>query len=547
MGTGEPSSGAPAQRTVPAGRGGNGRWLAWALQGLWGGGRQRRQAPGALSWDGTERRRGSPQATPAAPRADADAVLAMALRLLRAHELPSRSAAEQALCHLLAAVLRAPAVYIAHEERRSHWLRFTAGAGPATDWLRTVRVSSRADLPEGRGAAGSAMRSGGVQRSRVADSRFGPWAATARQQGIGGVVVCGARCGDGQAVLLGLLHGVHAEPSARLGEVLQHLVDELAALLERRREAALRQAAQGLLRAQHRLQCELPGLDSETAVIRVATDILRREVDLPGLELLAMPGACAPWTRPDARPDAPHQAGRETSTPALSRPCGQPQWALAAPDGSRAYGVLRLADDEPAGEGESAQALQRIADVVGDALHRLRSQRLQRCSGLRDPRTGLLGRRALLLRLEQILAAPTLRAGGPALCLLELQAIAAVRARWGHDAAESVYYACAMRLREQLGDVARVARAGRAGFALLFDWVASPRDAQRLAERALAALGRPSSCAGCIEAACCGLPVRVGLALAEPGRDDSRVAWQAARLALQRAGEAAGPAAPPVG
>ena len=395
-----------------------GRWLTGALQRLW-------RAPRAGSpmsvpppWDGTERRRGSRRRAQAAPRADADALLAVALRVLRDSRAQGSAAVEQTLCHLLAAMLQARAVYVAQSTRPGAWLEFAASAGPAASWLRDIRVSSRADLPEGRGAAGTAWRSGGAQCCAVGESRFGPWAAGARRHGIGGVLVCAARGGAGETVLLGVLHAEQAAPSQHLAEVLQQIVDELAACRPRRDDAA---------------------------------------------------------------------------APGSPRP------------------------SEPA-----------------------------RGTHLRDPRTGLFKRRALLLRLDLLLAAPSSRAGGPALCLLELQAIAAVRARWGRDAAESVYYACAVRLREQLGDAAQVARAGRAGFALLFDRAATPRDAQRLAERALAALGQPSSCAGCAEAACCGLPVRVGLAVAEPGRDDARAAWQAACRALLRAGEAPGPAASPV-
>lgn len=409
----QPASPAPGQPAAQSARSG-GRWLARALRQLCAGRGERTQPLAAQLWDGSERRRARQQQAPASPRADADAVLAVAQRMLRDHRAPAPDAVAQTLCELLSALLNARVVYVALPVASSPWLCFVASAGPAAAWLEQVRVSGRADLPEGRGAAGTALRSGRVQHWASADQRFGPWSAGARRQGIGGVLACAARTGEGQAIVLGLLHAEPSKPSLRLGEVLQQLVDELA--------------------ARH--------------------------------------------------------------------------WRGAAPP------------------------------------QRVLSHEAWLSASRRDPRTGLLNRRTLLARLERLLAAPVQPPGMPALCLLELEALAEVRARWGRDAAESVYYACAMRLRESLSDVARVARAGRAGFALLFEPVASSQQAEWLAARALAAVGAPVAGAGCTAAACCGLDVRVGLALAVAGRDSARATWRAARLSLQRACTCSAPAAP---
>jgi diguanylate cyclase (GGDEF)-like protein len=143
-----------------------------------------------------------------------------------------------------------------------------------------------------------------------------------------------------------------------------------------------------------------------------------------------------------------------------------------------------------------------------------------------DSLTGLANRRAFLAELEARLAAPGL-ARPFALALLDLDGFKPINDTFGHAAGDSLLIEVAVRLRQEAGAGALVARIGGDEFALILP-CGNERAVVRAGERVCAALGRPYPIDGREFAisACC------GLTMIEPGASDVTTALSHGDAAL---------------
>ncbi len=167
-------------------------------------------------------------------------------------------------------------------------------------------------------------------------------------------------------------------------------------------------------------------------------------------------------------------------------------------------------------EGLGWGAATRLVETVFGAVRRRSPQGAQPAwLLLRDPLTGLYSRDALLRSMAREIAVAPMRAPRSALLLVAVDGIGAAQDRWGGEAADSLRYSSAVRLRERLRDAQCLSRVGSAEYALLLHGVDGAHGAarmQRLLGAVRLALQTPSASA-CGISHCCDRPLRFGWAL----------------------------------
>lgn len=146
-------------------------------------------------------------------------------------------------------------------------------------------------------------------------------------------------------------------------------------------------------------------------------------------------------------------------------------------------GVQEFLVKSELGPGSLARALERARGRKDAEL------RLERDAS-RDPLTGLYNRRAFLDRLRARCSRASRASSRLAVVYLDLDGFKPINDTHGHRSGDTVLCAVAERLQVATRNYDAVARLGGDEFALLLEDIGDPKDAQVVAERALAAVSR---------------------------------------------------------
>ncbi|MBI4989503.1 MAG: diguanylate cyclase [Rhodocyclales bacterium] len=155
-----------------------------------------------------------------------------------------------------------------------------------------------------------------------------------------------------------------------------------------------------------------------------------------------------------------------------------------------------------------------------------------------DTLTGLPNRRLLGDRAEQALALARRSGHLVALLLLDLDDFKIINDTDGHSAGDTVLVAIAQRLRSLVREIDTVARLGGDEFVILLQEMAHPRDATRVAEKAIEAIREPVEAGGRRYL----LGVSVGIAHFPDHAASMEGLMQKADIAMYRAKQAGGAA-----
>ncbi|HWG93661.1 MAG TPA: EAL domain-containing protein, partial [Mycobacteriales bacterium] len=151
-----------------------------------------------------------------------------------------------------------------------------------------------------------------------------------------------------------------------------------------------------------------------------------------------------------------------------------------------------------------------------------------------DPLTGLANRTAFSVQCERALSAAARHGRRTGLLLVDLDHFKAVNDTLGHQAGDALVVEVARRLRAVARPEDTVARLGGDEFVLLLEDLGSAADADRVADRVLAALGGPLELTGHGEVV---VGCSIGVAVVDPaaGPCDPEELYRQADLALYRA------------
>jgi diguanylate cyclase (GGDEF)-like protein len=145
-----------------------------------------------------------------------------------------------------------------------------------------------------------------------------------------------------------------------------------------------------------------------------------------------------------------------------------------------------------------------------------------------DPLTGLATRRRLIERLGQLMSHPSSETHPPGLVLLDLDRFKTMNDGLGPLICDKLLCRVAARLRSVVPDAALLARISGDGFAVLLD---DGRAAPSVATQLLDFMGRPYAVGG--HAITMG--ASIGVAVAQPGRENDLSVFHSADLALHQA------------
>jgi diguanylate cyclase (GGDEF)-like protein len=163
--------------------------------------------------------------------------------------------------------------------------------------------------------------------------------------------------------------------------------------------------------------------------------------------------------------------------------------------------------------------LRALANVLADAIERVRSDERTRHSALHDPLTGLPNRVLFADRLGQALAHARRSGASVGVLFLDLDQFKLINDSLGHGAGDELLRALAQRLAGALRAGDTVARFGGDEFVLIADDLCDAHEALAVAERTLAALEAPFDIAGAEHFVAASLGVAVACA-GEHGVED---------------------------
>jgi diguanylate cyclase (GGDEF)-like protein len=244
---------------------------------------------------------------------------------------------------------------------------------------------------------------------------------------------------------------------------------------------ALDGAREGLAAAEDKLE---RSLRQQAAVARLG-QIALEGVDLRDLAEEAVAISRTALGRDVAATILPSADGRRVETGAA------PPDAVGIPIGhaDARLGVLRVAKLPVLTADESA-FLQATANVLADAIERLKAEEDMRHQALHDPLTGLPNRTLLADRLTQALRRAT-RNGSTAVLFLDLDQFKLINDSRGHRAGDELLRAVADRLTNVMRPGDTVARFGGDEFCIVCDDVDDALGAVGIARRIIAELGLP--------------------------------------------------------
>ncbi|ACK79324.1 hypothetical protein AFE_1595 [Acidithiobacillus ferrooxidans ATCC 23270] len=145
----------------------------------------------------------------------------------------------QRVAERLAADLDLPVAWVGRLGPGATWVQVMATAGAAREYTEGLRISSLADIPEGQGPGGRALRSGGgvIVGDVVNALDFAPWRERAIRFALGGNMTAAATVGDVGQVIIGLFHHIGGAFPGATAPLMTGLVQDLAAFLRQQATA----------------------------------------------------------------------------------------------------------------------------------------------------------------------------------------------------------------------------------------------------------------------------------------------------------------------
>jgi diguanylate cyclase (GGDEF)-like protein len=272
---------------------------------------------------------------------------------------------------------------------------------------------------------------------------------------------------------------VHVTSRDEVG-VMAHSFNTLQREVGRTAEA-LDGAREGLAAAEQKLE---RSLRQQTAVARLGQLALEGE-PLRDLVEEAVAVSRAALSRDVAATILPSVDGRRFDTGAVL-PTSD---AIAIGPAESRLGFLRVAS-EPAVRADEAAFLQATANVLADAIQRMKAEEEMRRQALHDPLTGMPNRTLLADRLTHALQRAT-RHGSVAVLFLDLDQFKLINDSRGHRAGDELLRTVSARLSTAMRPGDTVARFGGDEFCIVCDDLGSPLEAVDIAERIIDAIGQP--------------------------------------------------------
>ncbi|WP_437558923.1 bifunctional diguanylate cyclase/phosphodiesterase [Acidithiobacillus sulfuriphilus] len=451
----------------------------------------------------------------------------------------------QRVAEQLAGDLELPVVWIGRLAPGATWVQVVATAGAAREYTEGLRISSLADIPEGRGPGGRVLRSGeGVIAGDVVNAPdFAPWRERAIRFALGGNMTAAATVGDGGQVIIGLFHHIGGAFPWATAPLMTGLVQDLAAFLRQQATAKDYVRLQSYQEAAIAAQQELLRQEDPQAMYQRLVDIVVAQTaaigayivtlvaDGEGLGIMAMaaddPTLCTAMEQvyiaqdlrngahrdalaslafrekspqgPVGSPLSPGMQALQRHYPALLRIRGAMAFPVFAGDAAEPAAVLLIQADDP---GHFTPPLQQLLAQLATSLGLALSQWRQHCAlveaeaaihqmAFYDDLTGLPNRRLLENQLEQDMARSKRHGKLLAVCMLDLDGFKPVNDSYGHDAGDEVLAALGQRLRAVLRKSDFVARLGGDEFVLLVEDISDLNDLTRVLDKAQTAITTP--------------------------------------------------------